>query len=154
MFSQFFTNNHQRNLCQHIILTEKQQNQRHTIVFNVEKDIECFNIKPFTENINSIKTCDYVLINHTDRKILFCELKNAKDKNNAIAQLWNSKNIVDCLIKILDNDIEYKQGYVVINKKFLNKGKTRKKMKRISSRHFKYTYTGATSINFENLNYA
>ncbi|OIR24549.1 hypothetical protein BGC33_14760 [Bathymodiolus thermophilus thioautotrophic gill symbiont] len=142
-----------KDCCRDIDLIEQQQNQEHTIVFDVEKKIECFDLKPLVSNIKNVKVCDYVLINHTDKKILFCELKNAKDKSDAIKQLRHSKNIVDCLINILDSNISYKRGYVVINKKSLNKGNTRKKWKLISGKHFKYIYTGRTSINFDKLNY-
>ncbi len=155
MFKQFFgaTNKPQRNSCSEIVLKEKQQNQKHTLVFDAKQDIEYFSIKQFATNIESVKTCDYVIINHTDKKILFCELKNAKDKKEATKQLWHSKNIVNCLIGILGEDIKYQQGYVVINKKSFNKGKTSKKLKTTTCKHFKYTYTGQMSISFNKLHY-
>jgi len=139
--------------CRSITLVEEQQNQKHIVVFDVEKNIEYFDIKPFISNIKSIKACDYVLVNHTDKKILFCELKNTKGKNDAVKQLWHSKNIINCLINISKKGIKYKQGYVIINKKSLNKGKTKKEFKLIPSQHFKYIYTGQTTINFSKLHY-
>lgn len=62
--------------------------------------------------------------------------------------------MIDCLTKILDENFEYKRGYLILNKKLLNKGKTKKVLKFIPSKHFKYTYTGQTSINFNKLYYA
>lgn len=90
MFKQFVhtSRKYQYKSCKDIVLVEDCQKQQHTIVFDVEKEIECFDFKPFTKSIQSIKVCDYVLVNHTDKKILFCELKNTKDKNDAVIQLF------------------------------------------------------------------
>lgn len=157
MFEKFFNtpSKYQRKFRKDIVLVEKHQKhqkQRHTIVFDVEKDIECFDFKPFT--IQSVKVCDYVLVNHTDQKVLFCELKNAKDKKDACIQLLHSKYMIDCLTKFLDKNFEYKQGYLVLNEKLFNKKTTKDKLKLRCNKHFKYTYTGRTSINFNKLYYA
>lgn len=45
-------------------------------------------------------------------------------------QLLHSKYMIDCLTKILDENFEYKQGYLILNKKSLNKGRTRKSLKK------------------------
>ncbi len=130
--------------------------QQHTIILKNDQQIEYFKLDKIIEpcKIQNLKACDYVLVDHDNEKILFCELKNAKNKGDAIAQLWHSKNIVDCLTNILDKSIEYKRGYVVFNNRALNKRATKVTLKLIQAQHFKYTYTGKNILNFEQLNYA
>lgn len=153
MFNRFFQT--KNNTTQEIKLLGQKQ-QQHVVHLDSGQQIEYFEldkvIKPC--RIQNLKACDYVLADHDKKEILFCELKDAKDKGEAIAQFWHSKNIVDCLTNILDESIEYKRGYVIFNKKSLNKRATKRTLKLNSAQHFEYTYTGKNILNFKQLNYA
>ncbi len=128
--------------------------QTHDIIFDSDLQIEYFQldviIKPCNKTIQGMKACDYIIINHSDKSILFCELKNAKNKGNTSKQLRHSKHIMNCFFNLLEQEL-YTQKYLVFNKKAFNKNKTKNKITTKDCSHFKYSYTGKVEINWNSL---
>lgn len=154
MFDIFFENSHGYKGIDgnELSLVEIKEGQKHKIIFNQKCNIEYFKAENLT-NLKNIKGCDYIIINHTLKKILFCELKNAKNKNNSTIQLEHSQYILKCLQNVLGKTLRYRMGFVVFNKKSLKKGKSNKTIKLIGCKGFKYNYTGLSVVSFDKFNF-
>lgn len=150
MFEQF-TSNGVNVVTREVSLTEGKR-QKHTILFGEETKLEYFELDEEI-TIKGVKRCDYVVVNHTQKTILFCELKNAKDKNQAVMQLKHSQYLVDCFCKILEQGNDYKKRYVIFNKKVFDKRalKGKAKIRRKRCQDFYYSYTGKTTVNWGDL---
>ena len=82
----------------------KENNKSYSIVFNyINHNIEYFKLDNLINNckFKNIKSCDYVIINHTLKKILLCEIKERKKGylQEAKEQLVHSKLIIECFFK-------------------------------------------------------
>ncbi len=134
----------------HVVLYGENR-QIHEII--LKDEVEYFEleqkVKPCLPYIQSVKSCDYVLVNHKSKEILLCELKNRK-KGGFIAeaeeQLKHSKYIIEFFLKIL-NKQDYKYALLILSKKSINKKPTK-------NSSFKPGITHKKTINFNDSNYA
>jgi len=133
-----------------VTLVGKKQ-QKHEII--LKDEVEYFaldeKIKPCLPYINGIKSCDYVLVNHTNKEILLCELKNYKKGGfipQAEEQLKHSKYIIEFFLKIL-NKQDYKYASLILCTRKMNKNHT-------GNSKFKPKVTHKKSINWTELKYA
>jgi hypothetical protein len=153
MFDHFFTT--QNNSKQEIkLLGEKQQ--RHSVLLDSDQTIEYFEldkvVKPCNKTIKNLKACDYILVDHNNKRILFCELKNSSNKSVIVAaeeQLNHSKHIISLFLNILNED-GYSCALLALTTRRMNKKPTRPKEIQAT----KYVETSKKTFNFNSLNYA
>jgi hypothetical protein len=155
MFDYFFTtyNNSGKEIK---LLGEKQQ--QHLVLLDSDQTIEYFQleeiVKPCNTTIKNLKACDYILVDHNNKKILFCELKNSSNRNVIVAareQLNHSKHIVSLFLNILEKS-EYLCTLLTLTARKMNKKSIRGRTKQIKVT--KYAETNKKEFRFNSLNYA
>ncbi len=152
MFNHFFKT--EENSGQKIELFGEKQ-QRHTVLLSSNQTIEYFELEkivlPCHATINSLKACDYVLVDHQNKKILLCELKNSSNANvirGAKEQLRHSKHIVNLFLNILKKD-GYLFFLLALTKRKMNKQTTRIKQVQLS----RYIEINKKEFKFNDLHY-
>ncbi|CAC9952207.1 hypothetical protein BHECKSOX_1247 [Bathymodiolus heckerae thiotrophic gill symbiont] len=128
MFDHFFKT--QTNSKQEITLLGKKQ-QKHVVQLEADQTIEYFEldkiIKPCNKTIQNLKACDYVLADHSRKRLLFCELKNSQDRKvikGAETQLDHSKHIINLFLNIFEEG-EYSYALLVLRTKKMSKRTTK-----------------------------
>lgn len=84
-------------------------------------------IKPCNKTIQNLKACDYVLADHSRKRLLFCELKNSQNRGvikGAKTQLDHSKHIVNLFLNIFEKN-KYSYALLVLHTKKMNKRTTK-----------------------------
>jgi len=151
MFNHFFTT--QNNSNNKIKLFGDKQ-QQFTITLNDNQTIEYFQLDNIIESwkgVQSLKACDYVLVDQKAKKIMLCELKNSKDKDTiekAEEQLRHSKHIVNLFLNILEKD-----GYLFSLLKLTNRKMNKQNIRTKQSQVVKYQETGKKEFKFNDLSY-
>ncbi len=150
MFNHFFKT--ETNSGQEIKLFGEKQ-QQHIALLSSNQTIEYFELEkivlPCHATINSLKACDYVLVDHQNKKILLCELKNSSNANvirGAKEQLRHSKHIVNLFLNILKKD-GYLFFLLALTKRKMNKQTTRIKQVQLS----RYIETNKKEFKFNDL---
>ncbi len=150
MFNHFFKT--ETNSGQKIKLFGEKQ-QQHIALLSSNQTIEYFELEkivlPCHATINSLKACDYVLVDHQNKKILLCELKNSSNANvirGAKEQLRHSKHIVNLFLNILKKD-GYLFFLLALTKRKMNKQTTRIKQVQLS----RYIETNKKEFKFNDL---
>ncbi len=152
MFNHFFET--ETNSGQKIkLLGEKQQ--QHTALLSSNQTIEYFKLDeivlPCHAKINNLKACDYVLVDHQNKKILLCELKNSYKANvikEAKGQLRHSKHIINLFLNILGEN-GYLFSLLALTTRKMNKQKIRIKQDQLS----RYIETNKKEFKFNGLHY-
>lgn len=152
MFNHFFKT--ETNSGQEIKLFGEKQ-QQHIALLSSNQTIEYFKLEeivlPCHATINNLKACDYVLVDHQNKKILLCELKNSSNANvirGAKEQLRHSKHIVNLFLNILKKD-GYLFFLLALTKRKMNKQTTRIKQVQLS----RYIETNKKEFKFNDLHY-
>ncbi len=152
MFNHFFKT--ETNSGQEIKLFGEKQ-QQHIALLSSNQTIEYFELEkivlPCHATINSLKACDYVLVDHQNKKILLCELKNSSNANvirGAKEQLRHSKHIVNLFLNILKKD-GYLFFLLALTKRKMNKQTTRIKQVQLS----RYIEINKKEFKFNDLHY-
>jgi hypothetical protein len=155
MFDHFFTT-HDNSGKEIKLFGEKQQ--QHLVLLNSDQTIEYFEleevVKPCNTTIKNLKACDYILVDHNNKKILFCELKNSNNRNVIVAarkQLDHSKHIVSLFLNILEKRDEYLCALLTLTARRMNR-KSIRRTKQIQVT--KYAETSKKAFKFNSLNYA
>ncbi len=150
MFNHFFKT--ETNSGQEIKLFGEKQ-QQHIALLSSNQTIEYFELEkivlPCHATINSLKACDYVLVDHQNKKILLCELKNSSNADvirGAKEQLRHSKHIVNLFLNILKED-GYLFFLLTLTKRKMNKQTTRIKQVQLS----RYIETNKKEFKFNDL---
>jgi hypothetical protein len=153
MFNHFFKT--QNNSGKEIKLFGEKQ-QQHLVLLDSNQTIEYFEleevVKPCNTTIKNLKACDYILVDHNNKRILFCELKNSSNRNVIVAareQLNHSKHIVSLFLNILGEG-EYSCVLLTLTTRKMNKKTTQPEQ----IQAIKYAETNKKTFNFNSLNYA
>ena len=153
MFNHFFTT--LNNSGEEIKLFGEKQ-QQHSVLLDSDQTIEYFKleevVKPCKTTIKNLKACDYILVDHKNKRILFCELKNSSNRNVILAarkQLNHSKHIVSLFLNILEKG-EYLFALLTLTTKKMDKKTIRTKQIKVTQ----YAETSKKAFNFNRLNYA
>jgi hypothetical protein len=146
-FNSFFTTKVGK---EKIVLIGEEQ-QKHEIILTNEVEYFALDekIKPCLTHIDGLKACDYVIADHSNKRILLCELKNRKRggfTKEAEEQLRHSKHLINCFLKILKQE-RYKYSLLILSKKRMNKRSTK-------NDNFKPRITSKNSINLLELIYS
>ncbi len=151
MFNRFFnTKNNSQNKIK--LFGEKQQ--QHTVILDNAQQIESFKLEKIVQScgIKNLKACDYVLVDHANKKILLCELKNSKDIaviREAKKQLAHSKHVINLFLNILQSN-GYVYALLTLTKRNMNKKTIRTQQIHTTQ----YTETNKKVFGFNKLNYA
>lgn len=155
MFNRFFTT--QNNQGKEIKLFGKSQ-QQHSVFLESNQTIEYFKldkvVKPCNKTIKNLKACDYILADHNNKRILFCELKDSRKRSvivTAQEQLNHSKHIVSLFLNIMENRDKYLCALLILTARRMNK-KSIRRTKQIQAT--KYAEINKKEFNFNSLNYA
>ena len=92
------------------------------------------------------------MVDHNNKKILFCELNNSSNRNVIVAareQLNHSKHIVSLFLNILEKS-EYLCALLTLTARRMNKKSIRTKQIKVT----KYAETNKKEFRFNSLNYA
>ncbi len=152
MFNHFFKT--ETNSGQEIKLFGEKQ-QQHIALLSSNQTIECFKLEeivlPCHATINNLKACDYVLVDHQNKKILLCELKNSSNADairGAKKQLRHSKHIINLFLNILGKN-GYLFSLLALTTRKMNKQKIRIKQ----DQAHKYIEMSKKEFKFNGLHY-